>query len=192
MRFPGSASCASRVVSLDRYPPIAPPRAARPSIFGIAVVIVGLALAGCGVRLAPDFDRTMVDGLARANEETMTLFAMVASGTSNATFPRRERTYNELIGKFDALRLQAQVRPNPQAPVGIALIIGNNQQAQQRVAEATSSPTPGILAVIRTTIVGMRDTDRRTGLDPRLVPGFKNQYETAMEQALKYEKALER
>lgn len=192
MRFPGSASRASRGVSSGRCPPVASSRAARLSIFGIAVVIVGLALAGCGIRLAPNFDRTMVDGLAKVNEDAMTLFAVVGSGTTRSTFPRRERTYDELIGKLDALRLQAQIRPNPQAPPGAALIFSGNASAQQRVSDAMTAPTPGIIVNMIRSVTMMRETDRKAGLLPIVVPNFKREFEISMEQALTYERALER
>jgi hypothetical protein len=84
---------------------------------GIAVAFLSAAillLAGCAVQLAPSYDTSIIDGLTSANEQAMTLFASVSSGTEGSPFSDREKTYNELIGKFGALRLQALARPTPQ------------------------------------------------------------------------------
>jgi hypothetical protein len=155
-------------------------------------VAIGFALAGCATRLAPAYDRSIVDGLARANEETMTLFASVVSGTPKESFSKREPIYDELIGRFDALRLQAQGRPAPQVSAPVALFLGNDAQAQQRLADAGATPTPAILATLIRTMTMMRDTDRTRGLQPILVQSFKREFEISMQQALTYEKALER
>jgi hypothetical protein len=42
------------------------------------------------------------------------------------------------------------------------------------------------------TVTMMKDTDRKTGLVPILVVNFKREFEISMEQALTYERALER
>ncbi len=163
----------------------------RPSFF-VPIILAALLLAGCGIRLAPDYDRTIIDGLAQANEETMTLFATVASGAAKSTFPRRERTYDELIGKFDALRLESKVRPAPGAPLGTALVFGNNPAAQQKVADITAGPTNQALTAIMSTITAMRDADRKQGLQAIVVESFKAEYELSMQQVLTYEKQLQR
>jgi hypothetical protein len=171
----------------------ASPRPARRSIAGLAgILVICVALAGCALRLAPNYDRSIVDGLARANEEAMTLFASLVSGAPKDTFARREQIYDELIGRFDALRLQAQVRPAPQTSAPAALIFGNNPQAQQRIADAAAAPTADILATLIRTMTMMRETDRKQGLQPIVVQTFKREFEISMQQALTYEKALER
>jgi len=84
---------------------------------GIATALLSLAIllmAGCAVQLAPSYDTTIIDGLTGANEQAMTLFASVSSGTEGSPFSDREKTYDELIGKFGALRVQALARPTPQ------------------------------------------------------------------------------
>ena len=190
MRISSPASGALRLVATSRAHP--PARSVHLTILRIAILAVALAVAGCGIRLAPTFDRTMVDGLAKANEDAMTLFATVGSGTRPNTFPRRERTYDELIGKIDALRLQAQVRPNPQTPPGATLLFTGNASMQQRATDAMTAPTPAILVTMMRTITMMRETDRKAGLLPIVVPNFKREFEISMEQAITYEKALER
>lgn len=158
----------------------------------LGIVLIAALLAGCATRLAPNYDRSIIDGLARANEETMTLFASVASGTPKDSFAGRQPVYDELIGRFDALRLQAQGRPAPQVSAQAALLLGSDAQTQQRIADAAAAPTPAILATLTRTMTMMRDTDRARGLQPILVQSFKREFEISMQQALTYEKALER
>jgi hypothetical protein len=160
-------------------------------ILGIVLIATAL-LAGCALRFAPNYDRSIVDGLGRANEESMTLFASLVSGVAKDSFPKREPIYDELIGRFDALRLQAQVRPAPQVSAAVSLVLGNDSQSQQRIAEAAAAPTPAILATLIRTITMMRETDRKQGLQPIVVQTFKREFEISMQQALTYEKALER
>lgn len=166
--------------------------AMRPLWSAITLLLVLTTLTGCAVRFAPSPDRSLIDGLAKANEEAMTLFASVASGTTAATFASRERSYDTLLGKFDALRLQAQVRPNPRPLAGFTLMFSINATTQERADEAAAAPTSDVLAAIIKTLTMMRETDRKTGLAAIVVQNFKREFEISMQQALTYEKALER
>jgi len=141
-----------------------------------------LLVAGCAVKLAPAYDNTIVTGLTKANEETSVLFASVAAGTTKDTFSNREDSYNKEIGAFDALRIQAIARPTPSAPIG-----GTATQIPRLQA-----PTANVLTEIRDTLIRMRDTDKRAGLSSTQVVGFKQSYEISIDQALTYEKALQR
>jgi hypothetical protein len=53
-------------------------------------------------------------------------------------------------------------------------------------------PTPSILTNVSALIAQMRDRDARHGLTAAQVPGFRQSYETWMEQAITYETALRR
>jgi len=53
-------------------------------------------------------------------------------------------------------------------------------------------PTLGSVNTLIRTITSMRDHDSNYGLTPMLVEGFKLRFEPSMEQALVYEKALNR
>jgi len=156
----------------------------------VTLVVVALA-SGCAVKLAPGYDRTLVDGLAEANENAMTLFASVSS-SSRETFDRRENTYNRLIGKFDALRMQAQARPTPRPFVLQILGIGPDPTKAPKDLALLDAPTPKILRTVVDTLTKMRDTDKTQGLNEQLILGFKNSYEISIDQVLTYEKALER
>lgn len=171
-------------------------RAARRLVQGwrtvFALVAAAAILSGCAVQLAPDYDRTIVGGLSTANEQTMIMFATVSQEPSKASFGKNEKTYNALIGQFDALRLQAKSRPTPR-PAFLQFIGGGgdpNKKPDQ--IEILKSPTPEILNTIAKTLVKMRDRHKATGLTTTVVTGFKQSYEISIDQALTYEKALER
>ena len=111
-RSPHVARC--RHMALDRGPRT---QLTHPLHLFAALVFVlaaSLSLPGCTTQLAPDYDKTIVDGLTTANEQTLTLFASITSGVSRASFSAREPNYDLIIGKFDALRVQAMARPTPQ------------------------------------------------------------------------------
>lgn len=152
----------------------------------ISLIALALALASCAIRLAPEFDRTILDGLINANQEAMVHFASVANGTSAGTFGKRKPTYDELIGKFDALRVQASARPAPR-PVS-APILGTAANKLQ----PPTVPTPAVLAAVLETLTVMRDSDAEFGLRPNDIRRFKNEFEISVTQALTYERALER
>jgi hypothetical protein len=133
-------------------------------------VLILVLLGGCAVRLAPDYDPLLVNGLLAANEQSETLFATLSSGTS-APFRQRQPAYDAVIGRFDALRLEAMARPNP---------------------HESQAPTPRILSTIVAKLTRLRDEDRSGSLSPALVNLAKNSYELSFEQALTYERALQR
>lgn len=168
-----AAACVKAVVSLR-------------AIVGSAVpAFLALFLAACSVQLAPGYDPSIVAGLDSANEEAMRLFASVSRGVSASTFHRRENDYNTVIGKLEALRISASARP----AAGGSLFL---RQTEAGSIPTLESPTPEILASATGSIGTMRDTDRTRGLTPDLVEGFKRSFEIKMQQALVYEKALQR
>jgi len=154
------------------------------------VVCISLVLAGCAIKLAPEFDPDIVEGLTSANEEAMTLFASVSAGADQGTFAEYETSYNQLIGKFDALRLEAQARPDPSTP-SLINVVSEQLPAADDIAQL-ETPTPEILANIVATLTQMRDDHQAKGLTAGAVTLFKESFETKMDQALTYEKALER
>jgi hypothetical protein len=119
----------------------------------------------------------------------MVLFASMANGTSAATFGKRKPTYDSLIGKFDALRLQAIARPVPRLPGAQIFARGGGLLANP---EKLQSPTPDFLAAVILTLAFMSEADAEFDLRPSDVKRFKNEFEASMSQALTYEKALER
>jgi hypothetical protein len=175
-------------------PPGARRRPAR-SCAGIALALLSLAIllsSGCAVQLAPSYDTTIVDGLTSANEQAMTFFASVSSGTEDSPFSDREKTYDELIGKFGALRVQALARPTPQPLILDYLGLAPSAATASEPENRLKAPTADILATIIDKLTRMRDKDKSGSLTKELVALFENSYELSITQALAYEKALQR
>ena len=152
--------------------------------------ILACVLCACTTQLAPGYDKNIVDGLTGTNEQTMTLFASL-SESGGSPFSGREATYNAIIGKFDALRLEAMARPNPQPP-GLGFLIGSNNKTGSNISERLKAPTPDILAKTVAELTRMRNQDKAGLLTADLVALYKNSYELSFSQALTYEKALQR
>ena len=171
------------------------PGAATPQAAALAIALLSAAillLAGCTVQLAPSYDTTIVDGLTSANEQAMTLFASVSSGTEGSPFSDREKTYNELIGKFGALRVQALARPTPQPLILDYLGLAPSAATASEPDNRLKAPTADILATIIDKLTRMRDKDKTGSLTKELVELFENSYELSITQAIAYEKALQR
>jgi hypothetical protein len=165
-----------------------------PASFIVAIFLAAAGiLGGCTAKLAPDYERAIVDGLTKANEEAMTLFASVSPSAPKGTFSKREASYNSVIGKFEAVRMQVSTRPVPDVNPFITRIL-NVKQADggQKQLEIPAAPTSEIVARIALGFTVMRDTDKAQGLPAMLVPGFKREYESLIELALTYEKQLQR
>ncbi len=158
----------------------------------LRTAVLLLWLTGCTAHLAPDYDATLVAGLVAANEQAETLFATLSSGTTAATFPQRQPTYDAVIGKFDALRLEAMARPNPHLSDSGLLASLAGHPTTPGAANPLQAPTPQVLSTIVAKLTRLRNQDRAGSLSPVLVVLAKNSYELSFEQALTYEQALQR
>jgi len=168
--------------------------ACRPRQRILPAVLALFLLAGCAVRLVPAYDAAIVEELAAANRQTLQLFAEVSEGVPSDTYEERKATYNAIIGAFEALRVQASARPVPRPLIAQWLGIGGAEGKEPSEIEKLQNPTPGILATVVETVTRMRsvDKDPERALSETLVEGFKQSYEISIEQALTFEKALER
>lgn len=156
-------------------------------------VVFSLFLAGCATQMAPQYDRVVVDGLGTASAETMTLMAAASQGTDKATFPAREAQYNAVIGKLDALAIEAGARPMPKNKITDLV----NKLLEKRGAkplEDDDGMPPSVHAIkrIAATVTKMRDTDRKQGVTAVEVQAFKGQCGVYFDQALTYENFLQR
>ena len=156
----------------------------------VFVLAASLSLPGCTTQLAPDYDKTIVDGLTTANEQTLTLFASISSGVSRASFSAREPNYDLIIGKFDALRVQAMARPTPQP--WLLKAFGSSSKQESGASDHLKAPTPDVIATIIKLLTRMRDQDQAGTLTADVVAAYKNSYELSITQALTYEEALQR
>lgn len=148
-------------------------------------------LSGCAVQLAPNYDKEVVATLASSNVDAMTMFATVANGTSAQDFSNRAANYASLIGKLDALAIQANARPQPKNKITDAI---SSILAKRGIAVGDDANLPSVTAVkkISETISKMRDVDQKQGLKALEVQAFKGQATLYFDQAITYENFLQR
>ena len=158
------------------------------SYYGLLLLIF---TASCTTQLAPDYDKTIVDGLIQSNTEMMEFFASIVDGTKPQNFTDREKTYIKLIGKFDALALQAGARPIPSNEITKKI----TQRFEDRgltIDDDGKGPSATAMTKIAETLQKCRDTDKKQGVTRLEVAAFKGQASIYMDQALTYEQFLER
>ena len=147
--------------------------------------------SACTTQLAPSYNKAIYDGLISLNPDIMTFFATTSAGTSKDTYSARASTYNSLIGRIDALVLQAKSRPLPSSKVAdeINRILSERGMPQN---ENSDAPSTTALEKIAETMVKMRDTDKKQGITAFEVAAFKGQVSIYLNQALTYESFLDR
>ncbi len=156
-----------------------------------AFFVFAFLVAGCATTLAPTYDKAISDGLTSANIALMELFATASGGTEKSTFPDREVTYNKLIGRLDALAIQARARPVPKSIV----IEKINKVLSSRGVETLAdneAPSSEVLDKISATLTKMKETDSKQGITATEVAAFKGQVTIWLDQAITYESFLER
>lgn len=147
-------------------------------------------MIGCRTTLAPEYDKAIVDGVTASSKKTMSFLAALSSGVSKEGFKNREQTYNELIGEFEALKLQAKARPLPKNVATEKI----NKLLQTKGSNPLSENYPSAFAFeeIAKTLVKMKETDSSNGIKPIAVMAFKGQIEIFLDQAMTYESFLKR
>lgn len=148
-------------------------------------------LTGCATKLAPNYDRALVEGLTKSNMAVMGFLALVSEGSQKDTFDQRKKQYANLIGRFDALEIQAKARPVPKQPI----IDKMNDYLSKRgipIPDDSDTPSASAIAKISETLVKMKDTDQKQGITTFEVQAFKNQITVYLDQALTYESFLDR
>lgn len=158
-------------------------------VWSVSLILVVL-LGGCAIRLVPNYDQTVVDGLTSVNTSMMEFFAFVSGGTNVATYEKREETYSKLIGGLDALKLQVEVRPVPNNPINDAI----NKMLAKRNRTLPEGDMPSAVAIgkISEAFVKMRAVDQKQGVTAVEVQAFRNEVIIYMDQALTYENFLKR
>lgn len=166
------------------------PGAAGHRVLSSIGMVIGLALllTACVLRAAPAYDPSIVAGLAQANTEASQLFAAVSEGTTARTFPDRRKRYEDVIGRFEGLRVEMLSRPVPRPPI----VSGAAGRASAAVGGDIANPTPSYLENILTTLTRMRDVDRARGLSADNVELYKKSFVEHITEAFHVEKALER
>lgn len=152
-----------------------------------------MALSGCATQLAPAYDKVVAEGLTAANTEVMTLLAAASQGTSAGTFSQREDKYNTLIGKFDALAIQAASRPMPKSKASETI----NKVLEKRGAaplpdDDATPPSVHPMRKVAESLTKMRDVDKKQGVTSMEAAAFKGQIAVYLDQATTYENFLQR
>ncbi len=158
--------------------------------FSVALLFV---LSGCAIKLAPSYDKSIIEGLTAANEKALVFFASVADGTSGASYSKREETYADLIGKFEAIGVQAKSRPYPRSQ--LEQLLGSGPSigiSTEEIRLLDQAPTVYAIEKIVVVFSDMRKFDKTGRLSKLIVEGQKNRYEISITQAFVYERALER
>jgi hypothetical protein len=159
----------------------------------LLAVAFSLFLVGCATQLAPPYDKVVVDGLNGANTATMTFLAATSAGTDKATFSAREAQYNALIGRLEALAIEAGARPMPKNKItDLVNKLLEKRGAQPLADDDETPPSAHAIKRIAETLTKMRDTDRKQGVTAYEVQAFKGQCVVYFDQALTYENFLQR
>ena len=158
--------------------------------FSFFLSLLLFLLVGCQASLAPEYDKAIVEKTIATSETTMGFLEKVARGTRVEGFKTREDQYNQLIGAYDALNLQASARPVPKS-VALDKI---NKLLQTKGSGSISGDYPSAYAFekIAETLRKMKKTDREKGLGPTAVQAFKGQIAIYLDQAITYESFLKR
>lgn len=163
-------------------------RAGRSVMLVLGIVLVA-GSPGCSVQLAPSYTPDLVDGLSKVNTQAMTFFASVKHGTTADKFFIREGRYNSLIGQLDALKTQSDARPEPSS--FLSQVIGGYPEPGEGIAKF-DTPTGDVIQTMSDALTKMKETDRKQGLTGMEVAAFRGVIVISMDQALTYERALER
>lgn len=159
----------------------------------LPIVIAAVVLTACAIKLAPDYDRSIIDGITDANEQALILFAKVESGSLPGGYASRADAYDTVIGKFEALAIQIKARPYPRTQIEqIFGIVPSTGTQPEDLRPLEVPPSYNSIQTASTTLTRMRDRDKGGKLTRGEAEGYRNAYVTSIEQAITYEKALER
>lgn len=153
-------------------------------------------LTSCAVRLAPKFDQAIVDNLSNATTDVFQLLATVEGGTSKTDFGKREESYNTLIGKLEALELQINARPMPDNSAVNKIVEKANSALKKRNTELpaitaiNTAPSATSLASVIKSLAALKKTDKAEGLTQGFLDTQKNFIGLSLDQALTYERFL--
>lgn len=145
---------------------------------------------GCQASLAPTYDQAIFTRVTENGELAMRFFAEVEAGTDSESFYMRQPIYNQLIGAFESLKLQARARPVPNN-VSLSKI---NELLQSRGSNTITDEYPSAFAFgeIANTFRKMKQIDSQSGIKPMAIQAFQGQVEIYLDQAITYESFLKR
>jgi len=153
-----------------------------------------LLATSCAVSLAPRFDQGIIDNLSTTSTEVFQLLSEVSEGTTNADFNKRDEEYNQVIGKLEALALQINARPVPDNKTVDKIISKANSSLQKKgttlISADQTAPSATALKNVTANVVKMKQTDKLQGITATEALAFKNNIQLFFDQALTYERFL--
>lgn len=157
------------------------------------IIIAFMTLIGCTTKLAPSYDKNVVEQLSQLNVDTMVLMATISDGTSGDTFESRVENYNNLIGRLDALALSAGARPVPASNIYSSISESLKKRGIANIPFDETKPASVYpITKISETITMIRNTDKKQGITQYEADTFKNQVQIYFDQAITYENFLQR
>ena len=168
------------------------------AIFNVPGILLFLNIlliaASCAVSLTPRFDQGIIDNLSTTSTEVFQLLSEVSEGTTNADFNKREEQYNQVIGKLEALALQINARPVPDNKTVDKIISKANSSLQKKgttlISADQTAPSATALKNVTANVVKMKQTDKLQGITATEALAFKNNIQLFFDQALTYERFL--
>lgn len=166
-----------------------------PATLKRTILLWFFALAACTIHLVPSYDQGLVDGLNKANTETLTLFAELEgrNDLGKDTFATYEGRYASVIGQFSALKLRADARDVPPLAQrllklkAVERLCGTGADATECV-NITPKRLDNIIAGLRT----LRNQHRDRGLAPDSIDLARGNYDPPIQLVLSVENALKR
>ena len=167
-------------------------------VFNFSVIVLFLntllITTSCAVSLAPRFDQGIIDNLSITSTEVFQLLSEVSEGTTNADFDKRAEKYNQVIGKLEALALQINARPVPDNKTVDKIIGKANSSLQKKgttlISTNQTAPSATALKNVTANVTKMKQTDKLQGITATEALAFKNNITLFFDQALTYERFL--
>lgn len=147
-------------------------------------------LSACQAAFAPAYDPALVAGFNQSNERALALFSALAGGSSAGAYPSHAAQYDEVIGAFEALKLQAEARPSPPLPPAVAARLTTELCSDP--AACANNPTPFNLAGIVSNLNLMKARHAGVGLTSNYVELRKLDHEVYAANVLVVEEYLKR
>lgn len=161
-------------------------------LFNIFIVLT--LLSACSTSLVPQYQQSLVDGVNQANLQATTLFATLGNGSSAAEYPKLASRYDDIIGAFDAVRVQVEARGWPTVSAPLLNLGPLKQLCPPSPGEKTtcSGATEDALANIVDNFTTLKAMHQAHALGPSIVAGRKTRYEAMMRVVLQVENYLKR
>jgi len=153
------------------------------------VLFLSLMISACAVKMAPDYDQSVITKLTACNEKIATYFT---SFDPSKAYADRHAFYDDVIGQESALGIELRARPTPQPLVLNWLGFDRADTEVGKIAKSTEAPSINAVAMIVKRLEYLRDEDKNKALSAPLVALTRGEVESFMVDALTYEMALKR